>query len=67
MLAGVADGRERADLDRGQQEVSSGHPQVDDAVRSLDALDDLPVAEHVAVYQTADALLRGALDDAGTS
>lgn len=41
----------------------SGHAQVDAVVHSLTGLDQLPVERHVAVYESAQAALRSALDD----
>jgi hypothetical protein len=42
---------------------STGNPQVDAVLRSLDTLPDRPVAEHVAVFEAAHAGLRDALSD----
>jgi hypothetical protein len=39
----------------------TGHPGVDDVIASLDRLDELPVSEHVAVFEAAHAGLRDAL------
>ncbi len=51
-----------------QSETSAPEPtgdsRVDDVVGSLDRLDDLPVGEHVAVFESAHDALRGALTDA---
>jgi hypothetical protein len=44
---------------------TTGQPDVDAVVRSLDGLDDLPVAEHVAVFEQAHESLRRTL--AGTN
>lgn len=44
---------------------STGHPDVDDVIGSLNDLDDRPVDEHVAVFETAHDRLRSALADAG--
>jgi hypothetical protein len=44
---------------------STGHPQVDAVLASLTALDDTPVEEHVAVFESAHDTLRGALANAG--
>jgi len=46
----------------GQQ---TGEPTVDAVLASLQRLDELPVAEHVAVYESAHAGLREALNRAG--
>lgn len=47
---------------------STGHPAVDEVLRSLDELDGRPVDEHVAVFEQAHERLRqalsGATDDA---
>jgi hypothetical protein len=43
---------------------STGHEAVDAVVASLASLDDLPVADHVAVFERAHESLRGALADA---
>jgi len=43
----------------------TGDPAVDAAVASLERLDRLPVAEHVAVYESAHSALREALNRAG--
>jgi hypothetical protein len=44
---------------------TTGQPDVDAVVRSLDGLDDLPVAEHVAIFEQAHESLRRIL--AGTN
>ena len=49
----------------GQTPASTGHPAVDEVLRSLDGLADRPVSEHVAVFEAAHEGLRGALSDAG--
>jgi hypothetical protein len=43
----------------------TGHPDVDAVVASLGELDGRPVAEHVAVFESAHDRLRSALADAG--
>jgi hypothetical protein len=43
----------------------TGNPAVDAVLESLERLDDTPVAEHVAVFESAHERLRGALADAG--
>lgn len=43
----------------------TGHMGVDAVIGSLSSLDDLPVAEHVAVFEQADELLRRTLVRAG--
>lgn len=44
---------------------STGNETVDAVLESLEQLDGLPAAEHVAVYEAAHDRLRGALSDAG--
>jgi hypothetical protein len=46
--------------------TSTGLPQVDAVLESLTTLADLPVDEHVAVFEAAHAGLRAALSDAGS-
>jgi len=43
----------------------TGHPGVDEVVASLDRLEELPVSDHVAVFEAAHAGLRDALSRAG--
>ena len=43
----------------------TGNPVVDSVLDSLRELDDVPVSEHVAVFEAAHERLRGALADAG--
>jgi len=43
----------------------TGDPAVDAAVESLDSLDEAPVSEHIAVFESAHVRLRAALADAG--
>lgn len=38
---------------------------MDAAVESLDSLDEAPVSEHIAVFESAHVRLRAALADAG--
>jgi hypothetical protein len=45
--------------------AGTGNADVDAVVGSLSALDDLPVAEHVAVFEQAHELLRRTLAGAG--
>ena len=42
--------------------VRTGNEAADDVLESLDGLDDLPVDEHVAVFERAHEQLRAALD-----
>jgi hypothetical protein len=39
----------------------TGDPRVDEVLQSLAGLDDLPVSDHVAVFEGAHAALREAL------
>jgi hypothetical protein len=41
----------------------TGEPAVDDAVRKLDELEHLPVADHVGVYDESHRQLQDALAD----
>jgi hypothetical protein len=43
----------------------TGHPAVDEVLRSLEGLDARPVDEHVAAFEQAHDVLRRALSDAG--
>jgi hypothetical protein len=45
-------------------EMATGVTSVDDVVEAVAALEDRPVEEHVAVFETAHEQLRRALDDA---
>jgi hypothetical protein len=42
--------------------VRTGLESVDGVLASLEGLDERPVSEHVGVFETAHAQLRGALD-----
>jgi len=44
---------------------ATGHPAVDEVLRSLDALEGRPVDEHVAAFEDAHEQLRRALSSAG--
>lgn len=44
---------------------STGHPAVDEVLRSLDDLESRPVDEHVSAFEEAHDRLRRALSDAG--
>ena len=47
--------------------VRTGDPRVDEVLASMDALAELPVAEHAGVFERAHEGLRAALDpDSGT-
>jgi len=54
-----------ADARAEQGPVTTGHPAVDEVLRSLDALEGRPVDEHVAAFEEAHASLRRALSHAG--
>lgn len=43
---------------------ATGHPAVDEVLRSLEELDQRPVDEHVALFEKAHEDLRRALSDA---
>lgn len=45
--------------------VTTGHPAVDEVLRSLEGLDGRPVDEHVAAFEEAHEVLRRALSHAG--
>jgi hypothetical protein len=45
-----------------EEPVRTGNEAVDRVLESLDALDDVPVDEHVAVFERAHEQLRAALD-----
>lgn len=47
-----------------QPATATGHPAVDEVLRSLEHLDDLPVDEHVPVFEQAHEDLRTALSGA---
>ncbi len=51
----------------GHRTAATGHPAVDEVIASLDGLEDRPVGEHVAVFESAHERLRAALADAGGS
>ena len=46
-------------------DIQTGHPAVDEVLRSLGALDGTPVDEHVAVFEQAHEQLRRTLAGAG--
>jgi hypothetical protein len=58
-----ADGAEGPDDAEGSDRAAS-HPAVNEVLRSLERLDDLPVEEHVAVFEEAHEELRRTLTDA---
>ena len=41
----------------------TGHPAVDEVLRSMERLDERPVAEHVAAFEEAHEALRRSLAD----
>lgn len=45
--------------------TATGHPAVDEVLRSLEGLDGRPVDEHVAAFEQAHEQLRRALSSAG--
>jgi hypothetical protein len=45
--------------------IQTGHPAVDEVLRTLGALDGTPVDEHVAVFEQAHEQLRRTLSGAG--
>jgi hypothetical protein len=49
----------------GGEPVATGNAVVDEVLGSLEGLEDLPVAEHVAVFEAAHEALRATLADAG--
>jgi hypothetical protein len=56
------DDHEERDVPVVDTQLRTGNPEVDGVLDSMDGLDDLPVAEHVAVFERAHEVLRGALD-----
>ena len=50
---------------RGSSAAATGHPAVDEVLRSLDDLEGRPVDEHVAAFEEAHESLRRALSNAG--
>ena len=48
-------------LKPGQDQPVTGDPDVDEVIVTLEGLEDLPVAEHPAVYSRAHDALRDAL------
>jgi hypothetical protein len=47
--------------------ATTGHAQVDEVLRTLESLADLPVDQHVPVFEAAHVGLRDALSGAGSS
>jgi hypothetical protein len=62
------EGAQRADSPpapaRRHAEGAAGHPAVDAVLASLEGLEDMPVHDHVAVFESAHDSLRRALDQA---
>ena len=52
--------------DQGPAVETTGDARVDAVLASLAPLETAPVSEHVAVFESAIAQLRSALDDAGS-
>ena len=47
------------------REAAAGHPGLEDALRRLDALDDVDIDQHPAEFDAIHRALRAALTDAG--
>jgi hypothetical protein len=45
------------------ERVRTGSDRVDEVIRAVEELDERPVEEHVAVFESAQARLRRALDE----
>jgi hypothetical protein len=56
------DDLEERDVPAVDTQLRTGNPEVDGVLDSMDGLDDLPVDDHVAVFERAHEVLRGALD-----
>jgi hypothetical protein len=56
------DDLEERDVPPVDTQLRTGNPEVDGVLDSMDSLDDLPVTEHVGVFERAHEVLRGALD-----
>ena len=54
-------------MSQGETEESTGLPSVDTVVGSVQALDEQPVHEHVAVFESAHDRLRAVLSSGGES
>lgn len=59
------DGPDLSSVAAGAEIQHTGNPVVDSVLDSLRELDEVPVSEHVAVFEAAHERLRGALADAG--
>ena len=55
---------EMVDAATDTDDEQTGHPEVDAVLASLQELPERPVAEHVAVFESAHDRLRAALADA---
>jgi hypothetical protein len=64
---GPAGSRPATAVGEGRTRTATGHPEVDEAIDTLDALQGLPVADHAGVFEAAHARLRHALTDAGNA
>jgi len=59
-----AEGRPESSVDAAAAgPVSTGHPAVDEVLRSMERLDELSVTEHVAAFEEAHEALRRSLAD----
>jgi hypothetical protein len=47
------------------REAAAGHPGLEDALRRLEALDDIDLDDHPAEFDAIHRALRAALSDAG--
>jgi hypothetical protein len=56
---------EEADHDTVREATATGHPQVDGVLATLETLSELPVEQHVTVFEAAHVGLRDALSNAG--
>lgn len=56
-----------ADLLAAAKEAAAGHPGLEDAMRRLDALDQVDLDRHPAEFDAIHQSLRAALADAGNS
>jgi hypothetical protein len=47
------------------ERVRTGSSRVDEVIRAVEELEERPIEEHVAVFESAQVQLRRALDDPG--
>jgi hypothetical protein len=47
------------------ERVRTGSDRVDEVIRAVEGLEEQPIEEHVAVFESAQVQLRRALDDRG--